>query len=286
MLEHNDDLSPRIVIKNPQTLEDIREYPLAAGTLLMVKKGQRVSPGTTLARIPYQQQRNKDITGGLPRVAELFEARTPKDIAEISQIDGYFFTSPPEGKKDIAAYKTKKGRVVYVTNPDTEETSEHHIPNNKHLIVSNGEYVKKGQKLTTGAVIPQDLLRICGAQELQRYLVNEVQNVYRSQGVEINDKHIEIIIRQMMQKVRIVDKCEDGSSGQGDTRFLAGELVDRYEFDRENKRVAAAGGRPAEAEPVLLGITKASLETNRQLHLRRVLPGYHAHPDRRRHART
>jgi DNA-directed RNA polymerase subunit beta' len=262
VLEHNDDLSPRIVIKNPQTLEDIREYPLAAGTLLMVKKGQRVSPGTTLARIPYQQQRNKDITGGLPRVAELFEARTPKDIAEISQIDGYFFTSLQDGKKDIAAYKTKKGRVVYVTNPDTEETSEHHIPNNKHLIVSNGEYVKKGQKLTTGAVIPQDLLRICGAQELQRYLVNEVQNVYRSQGVEINDKHIEIIIRQMMQKVRIVDKCEDGSSGQGDTRFLAGELVDRYEFDRENKRVAAAGGRPAEAEPVLLGITKASLETD------------------------
>ena len=124
VLEHNDDLSPRIVIKNPQTLEDIREYPLAAGTLLMVKKGQRVSPGTTLARIPYQQQRNKDITGGLPRVAELFEARTPKDIA---------------------AYKTKKGRVVYVTNPDTEETSEHHIPNNKHLIVSNGETSRRAR---------------------------------------------------------------------------------------------------------------------------------------------
>ena len=166
------------------------------------------------------------------------------------------------GSVQITKYKGKKGRVLYVKNPDTDDTSEHQIPNNKHLIVSNGEYVKKGQKLTTGAVIPQDLLRICGAQELQRYLVNEVQNVYRSQGVEINDKHIEIIIRQMMQKVRIVDKCEDGSSGQGDTRFLAGELVDRYEFDRENKRVAAAGGRPAEAEPVLLGITKASLETD------------------------
>ncbi|MBR3505792.1 MAG: hypothetical protein IKO02_01930, partial [Lentisphaeria bacterium] len=253
VLEHNDDLNPRIVIKNAQTLEDIGEYPLAAGTLLMVKKGQRVSPGTTLARIPHQQQKNKDITGGLPRVAELFEARTPKDIAEIAQIDGYV---------EITKYKGKKGRVLYVKNPDTDDTSEHQIPNNKHLIVSNGEYVKKGQKLTTGAVIPQSLLSICGAQELQRYLVNEVQTVYRSQGVEINDKHIEIIIRQMMQKVRIVDKCEDGSSGQGDTRFLAGELVDRYEFDRENKRIAAAGGRPAEAEPVLLGITKASLETD------------------------
>ena len=253
VLEHNDDLNPRIVIKNPQTFEEISDYPLAAGTLLMVKKGQRVSPGTTLARIPHQQQKNKDITGGLPRVAELFEARTPKDIAEIAQIDGYV---------EITKYKGKKGRVLYVKNPDMDLTTEHQIPNNKHLIVSNGEYVKKGQKLTTGAVIPQDLLRICGAPELQRYLVNEVQNVYRSQGVEINDKHIEIIIRQMMQKVRIVDKCKDGSSGQGDTRFLAGELVDRYEFDRENKRVAAAGGRPAEAEPVLLGITKASLETD------------------------
>jgi len=257
VLEHNDDLNPRIVIKNPDTLEDIGDYPLAAGTLLMVKKGQRVNPGTTLARIPYQQQKNKDITGGLPRVAELFEARTPKDIAEIAQIDGYVEITK------INKNTGRKGRVLYVVNPDTNATSEHLIPSNKHLIVSNGEYVKKGQKLTTGAVIPQALLSICGPQELQRYLVNEVQTVYRSQGVEINDKHIEIIIRQMMQKVRILDKRHDDprSTGQGDTRFLAGELIDRYEFERENKRVRAAGGRPAEAEPVLLGITKASLET-------------------------
>jgi DNA-directed RNA polymerase subunit beta' len=255
VLEHNDDLNPRVVIKNPQTLEEITDYPLAAGTLLMVKKGQRVTPGTTLARIPYQQQKNKDITGGLPRVAELFEARTPKDIAEIAKIDGYV---------EITKYKGKKGRVLYVKNPDTGDNTAlvHEIPNNKHLIVSNGEYVKKGQKLTTGAVIPQILLTICGAPELQRYLVNEVQTVYRSQGVEINDKHIEIIIRQMMQKVRIADKRADNEPGQGSTRFLAGELVDRYEFERENKRVIAAGGTPADAEPVLLGITKASLETD------------------------
>ena len=154
--------------------------------------------------------------------------------------------------------------MLYVVNPDTNATSEHLIPSNKHLIVSNGEYVKKGQKLTTGAVIPQALLSICGPQELQRYLVNEVQTVYRSQGVEINDKHIEIIIRQMMQKVRILDKRHDDprSTGQGDPRLLAGELIDRYEFERENKRVRDAGGRPAEAEPVLLGITKASLDTD------------------------
>ncbi len=258
VLEHNDDLNPRIVIKNPETLEDIGDYPLAAGTLLMVKKGQRVNPGTTLARIPYQQQKNKDITGGLPRVAELFEARTPKEIAEIAQIDGYVEITK------INKNTGRKGRVLYVENPDTNAVSEHLIPSNKHIIVSNGEYVKKGQKLTTGAVIPQALLSICGPQELQRYLVNEVQTVYRSQGVEINDKHIEIIIRQMMQKVRILDKRHDDprSTGQGDTRFLAGELIDRYEFERENKRVRAAGGRPAEAEPVLLGITKASLETD------------------------
>ena len=255
VLEHNEDLNPCIVIKNPETLEDIANYPLAAGTLIMVKKGQRVTPGTTLARIPYQQQKNKDITGGLPRVSELFEARTPKEIAEIAQIDGrVVFTQ----KKD------KKSRILLVRNPYTGVDSAHPIPNNKHLIVSNGEYVKKGAPLTTGAIIPQTLLSICGPQELQRYLVNEVQTVYRSQGVEINDKHIEIIIRQMMQKVRILDKLHDDprSTGQGDTRFLAGELVDRYEFERENNRVRAAGGRPAEAEPVLLGITKASLETD------------------------
>ena len=266
VLEHRDDLHPQVVIKNPETLELISYYPLPAGALLMVKKGERVKPGMTLARIPRQQQKNKDITSGLPRVAELFEARTPKEVAEIAQIDGIV---------EISKIMSKGRRVLYVkdlsTDADTGDGErkesvkvEHFIPNNKHLIVSNGEYVRKGQKLTTGAVVPQSLLSICGPQELQRYLVNEVQTVYRTQGVEINDKHIEIIIRQMMQKVRILDKRHDDprSTGQGDTRFLAGELVDRYEFERENKRVRAAGGRPAEAEPVLLGITKASLETD------------------------
>jgi len=243
VLEHREDLHPQIIIKNPDSMETANSYQLPAGTILMVKQGDEVKPGMTLARIPRQQQKNKDITGGLPRVSELFEARNPKEIAEIASIDGYVeFGQQVRGR-----------RMLYIIDQDTDNRAEHPIPNNKHLIVSRGDYVKKGQKLTTGSIVPQMLLKVCGPQELQRYLVNEVQTVYRSQGVEINDKHIEIIIRQMMQKVKITD--------QGDTRFLNEEQVDRYEFARENERVRKIGGKPAEAEPVLLGITKASLET-------------------------
>jgi DNA-directed RNA polymerase subunit beta' len=180
----------------------------------------------------------------LPRIAELFEARIPKEIAEIARIDGV-----------VEVDKMTRGkRQLLIRDPETGITEEHNnIPANKHLTVSKGDVVRKGQKLTEGSVVPHALLEVCGPHELQRYLVDEIQLVYRAQGVEINDKHIEIIIRQMMQKVKITD--------QGSSVFLTGEQVDRSEFILENKRVAARGGKPAEAEPVLLGITKASLET-------------------------
>ncbi len=243
VMEHREDLHPQIVIKNLETAEVISNYPLPAGAFLMVQKDARIKAGSILARVPRQQQKNKDITGGLPRVSELFEARTPKEVAEIASIDGY-----------VEIGKMNRGRrTLIIRDPNTGAEHEHVIPATKHLIVGKNDYVKKGQKLTIGSVVPQMLLSICGPQELQRYLVNEVQTVYRAQGVEINDKHIEIIIRQMMQKVRITE--------HGGTRFLAGEQIDRWDFARENERVKALGLQPAEAEPVLLGITKASLET-------------------------
>jgi DNA-directed RNA polymerase subunit beta' len=187
--------------------------------------------------------KTKDITGGLPRVAELFEARRPKDAAEIAKIDGIV---------DFAGTVRGKRRIL-VKDPKTGAEEEHLIPHSKHIIVFRGDTVKKGQQLTEGPVVPHEILEVCGPQDLQEYLVNDVQEVYRLQGVEINDKHIEIIVRQMLRKVRIIDP--------GDTRFLWGDQIDKVTFEEENKRVAEAGGKPAEAQPVLLGITKASLET-------------------------
>jgi len=210
----------------------------------MVSEKAAIKPGLTLARVPRQQMKNKDITGGLPRVAELFEARTPKEVAEIARIDGI-----------VELGKLARGRrQLLIKDIDTGAVEEHSIPATKHLVVGKGDFVKKGQKLTIGSIVPQMLLSICGPQELQRYLVNEIQTVYRAQGVEINDKHIEIIIRQMMQKVRITE--------QGSTPFLTGEQIDKHDFMRVNEQIKEAGGHPADAEPVLLGITKASLETD------------------------
>ncbi len=243
VMEHREDLHPQIVIKNDQG-EVLSNYPLPAGAFLMVFEKTKIKPGLTLARVPRQQMKNKDITGGLPRVAELFEARTPKEVAEIARIDGV-----------VELGKLARGRrQLLIKDSDTGAVEEHSIPATKHLVVGKGDYVKKGQKLTIGSIVPQMLLSICGPQELQRYLVNEIQTVYRAQGVEINDKHIEIIIRQMMQKVRITE--------QGSTPFLTGEQIDKHEFMRVNEQIKEGGGQPAEAEPVLLGITKASLETD------------------------
>ncbi len=243
VMEHREDLHPQIVIKNLKG-EFLANYPLPSGAFLMTTEKARISPGLVLARVPRQSAKNKDITGGLPRIAELFEARIPKEIAEIARIDGV-----------VEVDKMTRGkRQLLIRDPETGITEEHNnIPAHKHLTVSKGDVVRKGQKLTEGSVVPHALLEVCGPHELQRYLVDEIQLVYRAQGVEINDKHIEIIIRQMMQKVKITD--------QGSSVFLTGEQVDRSEFILENKRVAARGGKPAEAEPVLLGITKASLET-------------------------
>jgi DNA-directed RNA polymerase subunit beta' len=200
--------------------------------------------GTLMAKTPRKTSKTKDITGGLPRVAELFEARRPKDASEISKIDGVVdFGASVRGK-----------RCVLIKDPKTGLEEEHLIPIGKHVIVFKGDYVKKGQQLTEGPMDPHEILDICGPQELQEHLVNEVQEVYRLQGVTINDKHIEIIVRQMLRKVRVTEP--------GDTLFLWGEQVDKLAFEEENQRVEQRGGKPAEAQPVLMGITKASLETD------------------------
>ncbi len=243
VMEHREDLHPQIVIKTLDG-EFIQNYPLPSGAFLMTRSGAKVRKGMVVARVPRQSQKNKDITGGLPRISELFEARNPKDVAEISRIDGV-----------VEVEKTTRGRrTLVIVDPESEQREEHtNIPAHKHLTVSRGDTVRKGQKLTEGSVVPSALLEVCGPHELQRYLVDEIQLVYRAQGVEINDKHVEIIIRQMMQKIRVTEP--------GDSDFLLGEQIDRVNFDRKNREIAVRGGEPAQGEPILLGITKASLET-------------------------
>ena len=243
VIEHKEDLHPQIVIVGEKK-EVFASYSIPAGAHIEVKEAQKVPAGTRLARTPRKIAKTKDITGGLPRVAELFEARRPKDAAEIAKIDGVV---------DIGGTVRGKRRVI-VTDPDTGAEEEHLIPLSKHVIVFKGDFVKKGQQLTEGPVVPHEVLDVCGPQELQEHLLNEVQEVYRLQGVEINDKHIEIIVRQMLRKVKITDP--------GDTSLLWGDQVDRLEFAAENERVIEKGGKPADASPVLLGITKASLETD------------------------
>jgi len=243
VIEHKEDLHPQVVVTNAKTHEVLVSYTIPAGAHISVKNGEKVEAGTTLAKTPRKASKTKDITGGLPRVAELFEARKPKDACEIARIDGTV---------EIGGLVRGKRRVM-VTDQKSGQQEEHLIPRSKHILVFNGDIVKKGDQLTDGPVVPHEILEILGPQALREHLVNEVQEVYRAQGVEINDKHVEIIIRQMLRKVKITDT--------GDTEFLWGDQVDRTEFERENERVSEEGGKPAEAEPVLLGITKASLET-------------------------
>jgi len=243
IIEHKEDLHPQVVLTDPKTHEVIASYTIPAGAHLGIKNGEKIEGGTTIAKTPRKASKTKDITGGLPRVAELFEARKPKDACEIARIDG---------NAEIGGLVRGKRRVI-ITDPKTGQQEEHLIPRSKHILVYNGDHVNKGDQLTEGPVVPHEILEILGPQALREHLVNEVQEVYRAQGVEINDKHVEIIIRQMLRKVKISDP--------GDTTFLWGDQLDRSEFDRENERVVEEGGKPAEAEPVLLGITKASLET-------------------------
>jgi DNA-directed RNA polymerase subunit beta' len=242
VIEHKEDLHPQIVVTDARG-EVLANYPIPSGAHIVVDEGDEIVPGTLLAKTPRKTAKTKDITGGLPRVAELFEARRPKDASEISKIDGIVdFGASVRGK-----------RCVLIKDPKTGLEEEHLVPIGKHVIVFKGDLVKKGQQLTEGPMDPHEILEVCGPQELQEHLVNEVQEVYRLQGVSINDKHIEIIVRQMLRKIRITEP--------GDTTFLWGEQIDKLDFEAENERVEKMGGKPAEAAPVLLGITKASLET-------------------------
>ena len=242
IIEHKEDLHPQIIILDDHG-EAVANYPIPSGAHIVLAEDDKIVAGTLMAKTPRKTSKTKDITGGLPRVAELFEARRPKDAAEISKIDGIVDFGPSVRGK----------RCIIIKDQQTSVEEEHLIPIGKHVIVFKGDYVKKGQQLTEGPIDPHEILDICGPQELQEHLVNEVQEVYRLQGVTINDKHIEIIVRQMLRKVRITEP--------GDTTFLWGEQVDKLEFEEENQRVEKMGGKPAEAQPVLLGITKASLET-------------------------
>ena len=242
------DLKPRVTLRDDKgeiiTLPNGMEarYFLSVDAILSVEPGQKVHAGDVLARIPRESAKTRDITGGLPRVAELFEARRPKDHAIIAEAPGRV-----EFGKD---YKNKR-RVVVV--PEDGDPVEYLMPKGKHISVQEGDYVERGDSLMDGNPVPHDILRVMGVEALAEYLVNEIQDVYRLQGVKINDKHIEVIVRQMLQKVEITTP--------GDTTYLVGELVDRLEFDAENEKAVADGGKPAEGEPVLQGITKASLQT-------------------------
>jgi len=242
VLEHKEDLHPQIIVTDKKGKASAY-YSIPAGAHVMVKEKEVIAAGATLAKTPRKQSRTKDITGGLPRVAELVEARRPKEAAEIAKIVGIVELG------GIA--KGKRQLIVRDLATGTEE--EHLIPMSKHVIVYSGDMVTKGQQLTEGPVVPQELLEVCGPQELQEYLVNEVQAVYRLQGVEINDKHIEVIVRQMLRKVKITEP--------GDTEFLWGEQVEKQKFQEVNKAAMMEGRRPAGASPVLLGITKAALAT-------------------------
>lgn len=242
--QHRGELHPQIVIYADRDYSElVGTYAIPSGAYISVQEGQEVSAGMLLARLPRGAIKTKDIVGGLPRVAELVEARRPKDAAEIAKIDGVV---------DFRGVQKNK-RIVVVRDEESGMEEEHLIPLTKHLIVQRGDVVVKGQQITDGLVVPQEILEVCGVRELQKYLVNQIQEVYCLQGVNINDKHLEIVIRQMLQKVRVTDP--------GDTTFLYGEDVDKKFFHNMNRKIIEEGGRPARAAPVLLGITKASLGT-------------------------
>ena len=245
--EHKEERHPQIQLLSPEGKKKdlIATYNLTSGAIIVsgIQDGAQVKAGQILARLPRLRLKSKDITGGLPRIDELFEARKPKDAAIIAEIDG-----------EVQIRGIQKGaRRVAVVGADGEETL-YSVPLIRHLIVRDGEKVKAGDPLTDGSVNPHDLLRIKGEKEVQEFLLGEVQEVYRLQGVTINDKHIESIVRQMLRKVVVEDV--------GDTRLLYGQMLDKFEFQEENERTIAEGGKPAVARPKLLGLTKASLETD------------------------
>ncbi|MDX2149557.1 MAG: DNA-directed RNA polymerase subunit beta', partial [Bryobacteraceae bacterium] len=222
---------------------DERRYLMPTNAHLMVRDGDEIHAGDVLAKIPRATTKTKDITGGLPRVVELFEARKPRETAVISEING-----------TVKFGEISKGQRRITVQGEDGQVKEYSVPRNLHVNVQEGERVHAGDAFTDGPRNPHDILHVLGEKELQKYLVNEIQEVYRLQGVNINDKHLEVISRQMMRWVKIEDI--------GDTEFLPEEVVDRFKFREENQRVIEAGGRPAQGRPVLLGITKASLSTD------------------------
>ncbi|MBI3324976.1 MAG: DNA-directed RNA polymerase subunit beta' [Candidatus Omnitrophica bacterium] len=242
IVEHKGDYHPQVVIETERG-ELLAVYGLPVGAHILIKEGQAVKTGDMLAKTARKISQTKDITGGLPRVAELFEARRPKDPAIIAEI---------RGTVDFGT--AKKGQRRIIIKSASGMTKEYLIPHGKHLNVYKGDLIESGQPLTDGPIVPQDILRVCGERVLQEYLLNEIQEVYRSQGVKINDKHIEVIARQMLRKVRIDEP--------GDTEFLIGMQIDKARFIEENERIKKQGKKPAAATPILLGVTKASLSTD------------------------
>ncbi len=248
----NADERPRISIKDKDGKtaklagsSAMARYILPVNAILLVEETDQVKAGDVVSKLPRATTKTKDITGGLPRVAELFEVRKPKEVAVLSEIDGYVSISK----------STKKGKQkVTITPVDVGEKKDYLIPRGKHINVYEGDYIRAGEALIGGAAIPQDILSIKGEVALARYLVDEVQEVYRLQGVRINDKHIEVIVRQMMRRVKVMEI--------GDSDFITEEQVDRMKFEEANKAVIEKGGEPAIAEPLILGITKASLSTD------------------------
>ncbi len=240
------DRRPRLIVspdeKDAASGKSEMSYLLPVGANIFAAEGDRVQAGDAVAKIPRETTKTKDITGGLPRVAELFEARKPKEVAIISEIDGV-----------ISFGKDVKGKRRVIVTPGVGEPREYLVPKGKHVSVLEGDHIRAGEALMDGSANPHDILSVLGEKELAKYLVDEIQEVYRLQGVSINDKHIEVIVRQLLKKVRIKDV--------GDTLFLVGEQVEKHEFKRVNEEMAKEGTRPATAEPLLLGITKASLST-------------------------
>jgi len=242
-------LNPRISVKNDRgktvkmpDSETYARYSLPVGSIISVSEGDVIQPGTIVGKIPRETTKTKDITGGLPRVAELFEVRKPKDPAIISKIDG-----------KISFGKELKGKRRVIVTPEYGEAQEYLIPKSKHVIVHEGDYVQAGEALMEGTIVPNDILSVLGVKELAKFLVNEIQEVYRLQGVKINDKHIEVIVRQMLKRVMI--------TSSGDSKFMIGEQVEWWKFEEERDRLIVEGKKPAVAEPLLLGVTKASLST-------------------------
>jgi DNA-directed RNA polymerase subunit beta' len=242
-------MSPRITVKNDKgktvKLEDtdtFARYSLPVGSIISVNEGDIIQPGTIVGKIPRETTKTKDITGGLPRVAELFEVRKPKDPAIIAKIDG-----------KVSFGRELKGKRRVVVTPEYGEPQEYLVPKAKHIIVHEGDYVQAGEPLMEGTIVPNDILAVLGVKELAKFLVNEIQEVYRLQGVKINDKHIEVIVRQMLKRVMI--------TSSGDSRFMIGEQVEWWKFEEERDKLMAEEKIPAVAEPLLLGVTKASLST-------------------------